>query len=66
MIQPAVATISEKDLAFIDGSENGYPGTGGFTWKMLFDWIDMQQKEKERRKSPADPVRLQRSNVASL
>ena len=64
MIQPAIASISPKDLMFRDSAERGNPGTGGFTWSMSFQWIDMQQKEQERRKSPADPVRLHRSNVA--
>ena len=56
MVCPTIESISKRDLAFINV---GSSSTGGFRWAMHFTWISMQNKERERRKSRADGIRLQ-------
>uniref|UniRef100_A0A914D7F1 Polypeptide N-acetylgalactosaminyltransferase n=1 Tax=Acrobeloides nanus TaxID=290746 RepID=A0A914D7F1_9BILA len=54
VICPVIDHISAETMAYSGGSHVG--SVGGFWWSLHFRWDPVQEKERKRRKSEAEPV----------
>ena len=52
---PVIDVIFDRNMAYSGGSEVGNIGT--FWWSLHFSWSSIPEHEKQRRRSPIDPVR---------
>jgi hypothetical protein len=46
VVSPIIDVIKYDDFSYLQGSETTY---GGFSNKMIFDWIPMPEREHRRR-----------------
>lgn len=56
VVCPVIDVIDDTTLFFSFQNEYGLQ-VGGFKWQLTFIWIPIPQREKERKKHPADPTR---------
>jgi len=58
---PVIESISDKTFEYMHGAGVSY--VGGFTWDLLFTWIQAPRSTAGHRRSPVDPVRYGVRNV---
>ena len=59
---PVIESISDKTFEYMQGPA-GVSYVGGFTWDLLFTWIQAPRPTVGHRRSPVDPVRYGVRNV---
>lgn len=55
VVCPVIDVIDDKNLAFSYQSSDGLQ-VGGFDWMMTFDWHEVPERERRRKKNPAEPT----------
>ena len=54
-VVPDIEVISWRDFEY--SREKGSYNRGIFSWELMFNWGPLPEREKERRKSEADPIK---------
>lgn len=63
VVCPIIDVISDRSLAY---GAIGAESVGGFWWSLHFSWRPMPHRERKRRKSPVDSIRLDLCWIRSL